>query len=418
MIDQAEIQIKSGDGGRGSSGFRREKFVPRGGPDGGDGGRGGDVILEADKDMGSLMKYRHQRHFKAGDGARGAGQRCSGKSGADIVVGVPVGTVIRDKETGEIVADLSRHGDRVVAARGGKGGLGNTHFATSTNQAPKLAQTGVPGETRTLTLELKLIADAGIIGLPNAGKSSLLTAISAARPKVAAYPFTTLEPILGLVEAAGRRWVVADVPGLIEDAHLGKGLGHQFLRHVARTRVLVHLIDGSAAEPVNDMVKINTELTLYDPLLGQKPQVVAVNKIDLPLVRDRMPELRDTFEAAGIKILFISAATGEGVDGLLAELDRLLQEKAEEKVVESEDGMKVFRPSPTREKVVVERNVDGWHVYSDEFERLVAGSETGDSEVRRQLFGELWRWGVERALRAAKLKPGDKFYIGNMEFYW
>ena len=417
MIDQAEIEIKSGDGGRGSSGFRREKFVPRGGPDGGDGGRGGNVILEADKDMGSLMKYRHQRHFKADDGARGFGQRCSGKSGADIIIKVPVGTLIREKETGQVVADLDHHGDRVVAAHGGKGGLGNTHFASSTNQAPKLAQTGVAGESTTLTLELKLIADAGIIGLPNAGKSSLLAAISAARPKVAAYPFTTLEPILGVIEAAGRRWVVADVPGLIEDAHLGKGLGHQFLRHVARTRVLIHLIDGSAAQPVNDMVKINTELTLYDPLLGQKPQLVAVNKIDLLEVHDRIPELKTMFKTTGIEVVFISAATGEGIDTLLAEINRLLQEKP---VVEpeNEDEMKVFRPSPQKEKVIVEREVDGWHVYSDEFERLVAGSETNDTEVKRQLFGELWRWGVERALRAAKLKPGDKFFIGNVEFYW
>lgn len=367
--------------------------------------------------MGSLMKYRHQRHFKAGDGARGFGQRCSGKSGADIIVKVPVGTLIREKETGQVVADLDHHGDRVVAAHGGKGGLGNTHFASSTNQAPKLAQTGVSGQSTTLSLELKLIADAGIIGLPNAGKSSLLAAISAARPKVAAYPFTTLEPVLGVIEAAGRRWVVADVPGLIEDAHLGKGLGHQFLRHVARTRVLIHLIDGSAVQPVNDMVKINTELTLYDPLLGQKSQLVAVNKIDLPEVHNRIPELKTMFKTAGVKVVFISAATGEGIDTLLAEIDRLLQEKPALEP-ETEDEMKVFRPSPQKEKVIVEREVDGWHVYSDEFERLVAGSETNDTEVKRQLFGELWRWGVERALRAAKLKPGDKFFIGNVEFYW
>jgi GTP-binding protein len=416
VIDQAEIEVKSGDGGRGSDGFRREKFVPRGGPDGGDGGRGGDVIIEADKDIGSLMKYRHQRHFKAADGARGAGQKKFGKSGEDIVINLPVGTVVRDKETGELLADLSQHGDRITVARGGKGGFGNPHFASSTNQAPKLAQTGVPGETKILALELKLIADAGIIGLPNAGKSSLLNFISAARPKVGDYPFTTIEPSLGVVEAAGRRWVVADMPGLIEGAHLGKGLGIQFLRHVARTGVLVHLIDGTSPEPVNDMVKINTELLLYDPLLSRKPQIIAVNKIDLPVVRARVPVLKEMFKAAGHRAVFLSALTGEGIEELLAELDRLLVERSAAGPEPPEP--KIFRPAPAREKAIVTRDVDGYHVQSDEFERLVAGSELGDPEVKRQLLGELWRWGVARALKAAKIKPGEKLFIGQLELYW
>ena len=416
MIDQAEIEVKSGDGGRGVATFRHEKFVPRGGPDGGDGGRGGEVIIEADKDIGSLLKYRHQRHFKAGDGVRGAGQKKSGKSGDDIVINLPVGTVVRDKETGEVLADLSAHGDRVTVAHGGKGGLGNPHFASSTNQAPKLAQAGVPGETRTLVLELKLIADAGIIGLPNAGKSSLLGAVSAARPKVADYPFTTLEPALGVVEAAGRRWVVADVPGLIEGAHLGKGLGIQFLRHVARTGVLVHVIDGTSAEPVNDMVKINTELLLYDPLLARKPQIVAVNKIDLPGVKARVPALKEMFKAAGHKAFFISAMAGTGVDALLAELDRLLVERAAAPAEPPEP--KIFRPAPERERAIVTRDVDGYHVESDEFERMVEGSELGDPEVKRQLLGELWRWGVARALKGAKIKAGEKFHIGKLDLYW
>jgi GTP-binding protein len=367
--------------------------------------------------MTTLMKYRHQRHFKAGNGSAGAGQRCSGKSGADVVVKVPVGTVVKDRETGEIVGDLTAHREKVVAACGGKGGLGNTHFASSTNQAPKLAQTGVAGQTRTLVLELKLIADAGIVGLPNAGKSSLLQAVSAARPKVGAYPFTTLEPALGVVEAAGHRWVMADVPGIIEDAHLGKGLGYQFLRHVARTRVLVHLIDGSAQEPVNDMVMINTELSLYDPLVGRKPQIVAVNKIDLPEVKARMAELRRFFKQSGIEPLFVSALTGEGMDQLLTELDRVLQAESAREAEES-DEVKIFRPEPEKEKVSLTQDEEGWRVESDEFERLVAGSETADPEVRRQLFAELWRWGVGKALRSAKLKPGEKFFIGNQEFYW
>jgi GTP-binding protein len=416
LIDQAEIEVQSGEGGRGVATFRREKFVPRGGPDGGDGGRGGDVIIAADKDIGSLMKYRHQRHFKASDGARGSGQKKSGKSGEDIVINLPVGTVVRDKDTGEVVADLMRHGDRVTVARGGKGGLGNPHFASSTNQAPKVAQTGVPGETRTLSLELKLIADAGIIGLPNAGKSSLLNFVSAARPKIGDYPFTTLEPELGVVEAGGRRWVVADMPGLIEGAHLGKGLGQQFLRHVARTGVLVHLIDGSSPEPLNDMVKINTELLLYDPLLAQKPQIVAVNKLDLPLVKDRKPALKEMFKAAGYKAVFISAVTGEGVEALLAELDQMLVERSKAPPVEPEP--KIFRPAPAREKATVTRDALGYYVESEEFERLVAGSEIADPEVKRQLLGELWRWGVARALKASKIKPGEKLHIGKLELYW
>lgn len=416
MIDQAEIEVTSGDGGRGVATFRHEKYVPRGGPDGGDGGRGGDIILEADKDIGSLMKYRHQRHFKANDGARGQGQKKTGKSGEDVVINLPVGTIIRDKETGEVLADLSKDGERVVAAHGGKGGLGNPHFAGSTNQAPRLAQVGVPGETRILTLELKLIADAGIIGLPNAGKSSLLGAISAARPKVADYPFTTLEPALGVMEAAGRRWVVADVPGLIEGAHLGKGLGLQFLRHVARTRVLVHLIDGSSPEPVNDMVKINTELMLYDPLLAKRQQIVVINKIDLPIVKSRIPILKELFKAAGYKPLFISAATSEGVDVLLAELDNILKEP--EPKAEEEEPIKVFRPRPQREQAEVTRDSDGYHLHSDEYERLVAGSELGDAEVRRQILSEMWRWGAMRALKAAKIQPGEKLFIGKAEFYW
>ncbi len=416
MIDQAEIEVQSGEGGRGVATMRREKYVPRGGPDGGDGGRGGDVIIEADKDIGSLMKYRHQRHFKAGDGARGQGQKKAGKSGEDIVINLPVGTVVRDKDTGEMLADLAKPGERVIVAHGGKGGLGNPHFASSVNQAPRLAQVGVPGETRTLSLELKLIADAGIIGLPNAGKSSLLAAISAARPKVAEYPFTTLEPALGVIEAAGRRWIVADVPGLIEGAHLGKGLGQQFLRHVARTGVLVHLVDGSSTQPVNDMVTINTELLLYDPLLARKPQLVTVNKIDLPIVKDRIPVLKELFKAAGHKVIFISALTGEGIDNLLAELDKLLVERAAAPAVETEP--KIFRPTPHREKAEVTRDVDGYHLHSDEWERMVAGSELNDAEVRRQVLGELWRWGALRALKASKIQPGEKLIIGKSEFYW
>jgi GTP-binding protein len=324
FVDQVRIFVKAGDGGNGCVAFRREKFVERGGPSGGDGGRGGSVILEADPQLTTLLDFRYQKHHRAPDGQHGMGSDCNGKNGDDLILRVPVGTLVKraDAENGEVLADLSRPGQRFVAARGGRGGLGNMNFATSTRQAPRFAQDGKPGEEATLVLELKLLADVGLIGYPNAGKSTFISRISRARPKIADYPFTTLVPNLGVVGYRDRRsFVVADIPGLIEGASEGQGLGHQFLRHVERCRVLVHLVDLSAGAegrvPVKDFDTINEELKKYSPLLADKPQIVVANKLDLPEAREALPAFEAAMRQRGIRVLPMSGATGEGSQAVL-----------------------------------------------------------------------------------------------------
>ncbi len=312
--------MRAGDGGAGCVSFRREKYVPRGGPDGGDGGDGGDVWVEADRRLRTLMDFRYRREFRAGDGAPGGGGNRSGARGEDAVVRVPVGTVLRDGETGEVLADLVRHGERVLVARGGRGGRGNNRFKGPTRQAPRFAEPGRPGQERWLELELKLLADVGIIGFPNAGKSTLLARLTRARPRVGAYPFTTLSPNLGVACLNGDSFVVADIPGLIAGAHRGAGLGHEFLRHVERTRLLVHVLDAAGSEgrdPLEDFRTVNRELALYSPLLQAKPQIVVLNKMDLPEARERRERLEEELRSLGLPVVAISAATGEGVDHLL-----------------------------------------------------------------------------------------------------
>lgn len=323
FIDYAKIHVKAGDGGRGCVSFRREKYVPRGGPDGGDGGRGGHVVFRATGELNTLLDFRYHRSYKAESGRHGMGKKMHGKDGEDLVIAVPVGTVISDEETDEVISDLDSEGMEATAARGGRGGLGNVHFVSSVKQAPRYAQPGEPGEERTLVVELKLLADVGLIGLPNAGKSTLISAISAARPKIADYPFTTLVPALGVVKFDDRRsFVVADIPGLIEGAHRGAGLGFQFLRHVERTRILLHLVDVSvmaAGEPVENLQKINRELALYSDALIEKPQAVAASKID---VKDdgRFDALKKYCASNGIDFFPISAANRTGLRELLAYL--------------------------------------------------------------------------------------------------
>ncbi len=326
FIDQARIHVKAGDGGRGSVAFRREKFVPKGGPSGGDGGRGGDVLLLADLALNTLLPFRYKRRFKAGRGAHGEGAGRSGRSGKDLVISVPLGTIVIDDASGEQIADLTGPAERVIIARGGRGGRGNAHFATSTHRAPREAEPGGVGEERWLRLELRLLADVGLVGLPNAGKSSLLRRISAARPKVAAYPFTTTEPVLGVVpfpDAPGI--VVADIPGLIEGAHRGAGLGHEFLRHIERTRILVHVVDLSEADPLRAVEIVERELTLHSPALAGRPIVMAANKLDLPDARAHWEAFRAAASARGRPVLPISAATGEGIPALLAAIVALLR---------------------------------------------------------------------------------------------
>jgi GTP-binding protein len=345
MFDRAEIVVRAGDGGNGVVSFRHEKFVPFGGPDGGDGGNGGDVVIVADRSVSSLRAYQRRRHFKAAHGKHGKGKNRHGKSGESLKLTVPVGTVVSHKtQVGDsLIVDLDEPGQSAVIAKGGRGGWGNARFATSTNQAPQNAEEGTEGEEYTLLLELKLIADIGVIGYPNVGKSTLLAAVSAAKPKIASYPFTTLEPVLGLVEVGTRSFVLAEIPGLIEGAHLGKGLGHDFLRHIVRTRGLIHLLDGSSATPAEDLVKVNTELSLFDSALAKKPQLVAVNKLDLPQVEARRDAIKQSFKAIGTDVFFVSAVSGQGIPELMAAAEKMLQtapgpEPAKRK--------KIFRPQP------------------------------------------------------------------------
>jgi len=335
FVDEVTIRVKAGDGGDGAIAWRREKFIPRGGPAGGDGGNGGDVVLEVDPQLGTLLDYRFVREHEARSGEAGRGRDQNGRAGDPLVLRVPPGTTVTDLATGERLGELSEPGQRLTVARGGRGGLGNMNFATSTNQAPRFARPGTKGEARELRLELRLLADVGIVGFPNAGKSTLISRISRARPKIADYPFTTLVPNLGVVGWRGKSFVVADVPGLVEGAHAGAGLGHQFLRHLERTRVLVHLVDpvapGEGRGPRADLDAIDRELRLYSPELARKPQVVAVTKMDVPEAREKLAALRRSFARRKRKpeILALSAVTGEGLEALLdAVARRLAREEA------------------------------------------------------------------------------------------
>jgi GTP-binding protein len=326
FIDEAIITVQSGDGGKGCVSFRREKFIPRGGPDGGDGGKGGDIVLKTSPRKRTLYQFRFQKYFKAKNGSHGQGKQKTGKNGQDLTIELPPGTLITDADTGQVITDLIKCDETVVLARGGRGGQGNARFKTSTNRAPRFAQPGEPGESKTLRLELKLLADVGIIGLPNAGKSTLITAVSSARPKIGNYPFTTLFPSLGVVQTGwAEPFVVADIPGLIEGAHKGTGLGIRFLRHIERTRILVHLIDVSAMDTdnlLNAYNTVNKELAMYNQELTEKPQIVVLNKMDLPDVR----EVAKKFQAA-IKekqVILISALTGQGIENLKSKIIQLL----------------------------------------------------------------------------------------------
>jgi GTP-binding protein len=335
FVDETKIRVIAGDGGRGCVSFRREKFVPRGGPNGGDGGKGGDVIALADPQLTTLLDLRYQKQYKAGRGEHGLGKDQHGRSGEDRIIRVPVGTIIRDAATGECIADLKTPGERVVVAAGGRGGKGNAHFVSSTNRSPRFAQPGEPGEDKELAIELRLLADVGIIGLPNAGKSTLISVISAVRPKIADYPFTTLVPNLGVVAYGdGKSFVVADIPGLIEGAHQGQGLGHKFLRHVTRTSVLIHLLDATRiteADPLGDWRTVNRELELFDADLVAKPQIVVANKIDIPEARANVKLLEEVLPERFRPIHAISAVTGEGVRGLVerigSSMDALRRER-------------------------------------------------------------------------------------------
>ncbi len=419
MFDKVQILLKAGNGGDGAVSFRREKFVPYGGPDGGDGGNGGDVVIMADPGESSLRAFIRRRVYRANDGGNGQGKKKHGRKGKDLVLRVPLGTIVANQSGDIIIADLEQDGEQVIAVRGGRGGWGNIHFVSSTNQVPRLAQKGEIGEESAVTLELRLIADVGIIGYPNVGKSTLLTAASAAKPKVANYPFTTLEPVLGTVEVGGKSFVLAEIPGLIEGAHLGRGLGHDFLRHAMRTKLLVHLIDGASAAPVDDLARVNEEIRLFDATMAEKPQIVAINKIDLPEVKTGLAGIKQAFRAMGIPVFPLSAATGEGVAELMAEamkrLDKMnIAAKADASVTQT-----VFHPQPGGgpvERVRQEGNI--FVLVAPELERIIARVDMSNPEIRQQVNRQVVRLRLGKALEKAGVRPGDKIRCGNFEWEW
>jgi GTP-binding protein len=416
FFDEARIHVKAGDGGNGAVSFRREKYVPRGGPDGGRGGDGGDVVLEVDPQLNTLLHFQNQVHFKAGQGAHGRGKNQTGARGEDIVVTVPPGTVVRDADSDQVLADLVEAGQRVIVAQGGQGGRGNISFASSTNQAPRLAERGLPGQELWLRLELKLLADVGLVGMPNAGKSTLLAAVSAARPKIADYPFTTLQPSLGVVALdEGNSFVMADLPGLIEGAHAGVGLGHQFLRHVERTRLLIHLLDGAADDPLDHFDQINQELGLFNPALAERPQVVVLNKMDLPDARSHWPKVEAAMRARKLPAYAISAATGEGIRQLIARIGSMLLELPKPEPVAGEIPVFKLEESP---QVTVEREGDAWRVKGEAVERLAHQTMWQYHDAVQRAQRVLEAMGVLDALREAGVQPGDMVRIGSVELEW
>lgn len=420
FIDEAIIKVISGKGGDGIVHFRREKFVPRGGPDGGDGGRGGDVILEVKKTMNTLSAFQHRRRYKAEDGRPGGVNNKTGRSGDDLIINVPPGTSVYDETNSDLVGDLVSPGDRLVIAKGGRGGRGNSRFANSRNQAPRIAEKGEPVTERELHLELRLIADIGIVGVPNAGKSTLLASVSNAKPKIAPYPFTTLEPHLGVaILDEETSLVLADIPGLIEGAHIGVGLGHSFLRHIQRTRVLIHLLDGLSDDPLLDYAQINSELALFDPDLGNKPQIVAFNKIDLPDVIDRWPEVKERLIDKGAnkfsEPIAISAIAKTNLRELLYNAARISAETS--KSLEF-DQLPVYRVEIDPQAFTIEKFADGWRVKGEAIERAAAMTYWEYDQSVRRFQRILQSLGVEDELREAGAKEGDTVIIGKYELEW
>ena len=419
-LDQARIWAKAGDGGNGALSFRREKHVPRGGPDGGDGGRGGSVYLRADPSVSTLLEFSQRRHFRADRGGNGAGAKKHGKKGEDRIIRVPPGTVVTSDD-GEIVADLRRAGDDVMVARGGRGGLGNVHFATSTNQVPRVAQKGEPGEERWLHLELKTIADVGLVGYPNVGKSSLLAALTAATPKIGDYPFTTLTPNLGVAERDDLDFVLADIPGLIGGAHRGVGLGHQFLRHVERARVLLHVVDAGTPDPVAAYREVRRELELYNPKLAAKPELIALNKVDLPAVRDHLGEILSAFAAAEPerRVVAVSAHTTLGIPELVEAIAETLAHLPPEPAPEEDEG-KVYRLAEGRDDdgFVVERVNGELRVRGRRVERVVAMTDLENPDAVEMLQRTLGKLGVFQELERAGVQSGDTVHIGAAELEW
>ncbi|MFN3979699.1 MAG: GTPase ObgE [Caldilinea sp.] len=417
FFDRARIYVKAGAGGNGVVAFRKEKYVPRGGPSGGNGGRGGNIILFVDPGLNTLYHLQNNVHHRAERGEHGGGANRTGANAPDLRIPVPPGTIARNAETGEIVADLIHPGQEAVVARGGRGGRGNAAFKTARNTAPRLAEKGEPGEEAWLELELKLVADVGIIGVPNAGKSTLLSRVSAARPKIADYPFTTVEPLLGVAEIDHRPLVLVDIPGLLEGAHEGVGLGLEFLRHIERCRVLIHLLNGASPDPVGDFEAVNQELTLFNPAIADKPQLVVLNKLDLPDAQAIWPTVEAAMARYELPAMAISAATGEGVVEMLRRVRAMLDALPQPE--EALEALPELTPAPDRKAFQIDQIEEGvWLVEGAEIEKVVKMTNWDYYEAGLRFQRVLNALGIKQALIEAGIEEGDSVRIGDIELIW
>ena len=421
FYDQAKIYVKGGDGGAGAVAFRREKYVPEGGPSGGDGGRGGKIIFVADEGLRTLVDFRYKRHYKAERGEHGQGKNMHGKSGEDMYLRIPVGTVVKDADTGEILADLIEHGQKVIVANGGRGGRGNARFMSNTNKAPTVAENGEPGEERNLLLELKLLADVGLVGFPNVGKSTIISQISAAKPKIADYHFTTLVPNLGVVELEdGESFVVADIPGLIEGAHTGAGLGHEFLRHTERTRLILQVLDIAGSEerdPLEDFEIISEELRQYSQELANRPMFVVANKMDITGAEDNLKRLQEKL-GEEYQIFPVSAATGEGLQELVYAVARILPEVPAPQIFIREEAQHKVTHAEAPNRFELTREGDYFVISGKEIEKHVQMTMFDSEDGLYRFQNILKAMGIERALLEEGIKAGDKVQIAGLEFEW
>lgn len=417
FIDHAKIYIKAGDGGNGAVSFHREKYITNGGPDGGDGGKGGDVVFYASDDISTLHNFRFKHKFVAEDGGKGLARKMYGRGAEDLRIPVPVGTMIYDNETGKLICDLAEDGQEVIVAKGGRGGQGNIHFSNSVRQAPNFARAGIPGEEFNLKIELKLIADVGLIGFPNVGKSTLLSVISSAKPKIADYHFTTIEPILGVVTVGDTSFVAADIPGIIEGASGGAGLGHDFLRHIERTRLLIHVVDVSGCEdrnPIEDFDKINSELELFNPLLASRPQIVAANKVDQTSEED-LEAFISEMTVRGYEVYPISAAIGEGTSKLIEAAARKLQTLPKPVLVAVTNEETIYKYEP-EELFTIEKNNDVYSVVGPWVKNLVDSTNFDDSDSLQYFQRIIRKKGIIDALKKAGIREGDTVSMYSLEF--
>ncbi|MDL2280998.1 GTPase ObgE [Selenomonadales bacterium OttesenSCG-928-I06] len=419
FIDKVKITVKAGSGGHGMSSFRREKYVPKGGPSGGDGGRGGSVILVGDNSLNTLIDFRYKKNFKAKNGDGGQTSNMHGKGAENLYIKVPLGTVVKDIETGQILGDITEDFQELVIAKGGRGGRGNARFVTSVKQAPTFAELGEPGEEFQIALELKLLADIGLVGYPSVGKSSILSVVSDAKPEIAAYHFTTLSPILGVVRVAeGFSFVLADIPGIIEGAHAGHGLGHEFLRHIERTKILIHVLDVSGMEgrdPIEDYHKITNELSLYNEKLATRVQIVAANKMDLPDAVENYEKVKTYLENLGLEVFPISAATGEGMTALINRAGELLKDYKEE-IPEQTDEIKVYTAEKEEDYEIIRGDDGAFEVKSKRIEKLIAMTNFANDEAVRRFQVIFRNSGIEEELKARGIQEGDTVRIAEMEF--